>query len=1139
MALQLRRGTNRERLGITPSQGEIIFVVDSQLAFTNVITITGGSLVTSSAPHKLLVGDAVKFIDNSERGFVENAVYYVLSDGLTDTAFKLSLTKNGVAITTFTSGEGLTLRLAVGPTDVYGIPFGYSINPLWVGDAATVGGLPAGASTLDELSDVDIGIHDLDGIPLDAFQHLEYDGATNTWRNVSSMVIPPTYVDHNGATQSTVLDVRSTTDSTSSTTGAIKTAGGLGVGKALYVGTVMRVGSSTDSTTKDTGALVVQNGGLGVEKAIVAGTSITAGTSLAAGTSLSVGTSGTVGTDLTVGGDLAVNGGDITSTSGVASLFNTGVTTLNIGGSSSTINTGGQLNVGGDIKVGGGDIRSSDGVVNMTLTSNTLTTFAGDIKVNGNTIQSSTGVDTIQLSNSDVTILGDLKITGNDIISSSNQTAITLSGTDVSMPNLLTVANEVLLTGSQPFVSFNTTNSQDGVNTIRGIRGNVSLDDKWFVGAGSSGDDDGYLMLAISDNGNDPGTGEKIIVRKYGGSGTAHATPWDVDTPIVAELELLGVDSNTRVPNKLYVGSDLIVDTNTLIVDATANKIGIGGDVDTSYRVNVTGGIQVSGDININGGEIRSDVSTFGILPSNVSTINIGSTTSVSEILSTVESSSQTTGALKVAGGVGIVKHLHVGGSISVDNTNTSTDVYSGSIQTDGGLGVVGTSHFGGMLSVHNSAVVDVDLSVGGNLTVTGDLTVNGTTTTLNTNTLEVEDKNIVIAKGVTTSAAADGAGITVGDGAGIATFNYQNSTTRWVASTGVNMPGALIGNVDIARGGDDNTITTSSGNLILDAATNTIQVNADITQVGTLTNDGIVVDNITIGVATDNTITATIGDLVIASENGDILISPEGQLTVGGPTTINGYTLITSDLEVGDSNIDNLSINAQVDTDLVFRQPTTGIRGVVFNTGNNDYAGIRGGQIGSDQGYLEIATGDNGTEPIYVRQYSTGGNFAAGTSPTRTLKLLDESGNTVLPGNLTLGSNGYIYSSTDLALDLTGANVRVVGNLDVGSYSTLSSFTLTTSTTTANQVLNSFDVSTGKTAKYIVQATSGSDIHVFECLVMHNGTTAYITTYGEMMSNSSLTTVSADISGSLVRLLVTPTNASTVYKVTKTSIAA
>lgn len=61
----------------------------------------------------------------------------------------------------------------------------------------------------------------------------------------------------------------------------------------------------------------------------------------------------------------------------------------------------------------------------------------------------------------------------------------------------------------------------------------------------------------------------------------------------------------------------------------------------------------------------------------------------------------------------------------------------------------------------------------------------------------------------------------------------------------------------------------------------------------------------------------------------------------------------------------------------------------------DNDFFRIRCGGP-SNQGWVEIATADDGTEPIYVRQYT--GEFA---SITRTLTLLDGSGNTHVPGML------------------------------------------------------------------------------------------------------------------------------------------
>ena len=76
---------------------------------------------------------------------------------------------------------------------------------------------------------------------------------------------------------------------------------------------------------------------------------------------------------------------------------------------------------------------------------------------------------------------------------------------------------------------------------------------------------------------------------------------------------------------------------------------------------------------------------------------------------------------------------------------------------------------------------------IGTDLTLSGDLTVNGTTTTLNTATLEVEDLNITVAKNAASSAAADGAGLTVAGAS--ATFNYSHSGTKWVANKAIEAP--------------------------------------------------------------------------------------------------------------------------------------------------------------------------------------------------------------------------------------------------------------------------------------------------------------------------------------------------------------
>lgn len=79
----------------------------------------------------------------------------------------------------------------------------------------------------------------------------------------------------------------------------------------------------------------------------------------------------------------------------------------------------------------------------------------------------------------------------------------------------------------------------------------------------------------------------------------------------------------------------------------------------------------------------------------------------------------------------------------------------------------------------------------------------------------------------------------------------------------------------------------------------------------------------------------------------------------------------------------------------LSFANNAGGIGGTM---GVNGQWRIYGRSTADNAGYLEIATADDGNEPIYFRQYS--GVF---TTLKRTLTLLDGNGNTSMPGNLTV----------------------------------------------------------------------------------------------------------------------------------------
>lgn len=110
--------------------------------------------------------------------------------------------------------------------------------------------------------------------------------------------------------------------------------------------------------------------------------------------------------------------------------------------------------------------------------------------------------------------------------------------------------------------------------------------------------------------------------------------------------------------------------------------------------------------------------------------------------------------------------------------------------------GLTGTTN---EITVSNSGVGAVTLglpanvTIANNLTVTGDLTVQGNTTTLNTATITVEDKNIVLANVVSaTDVTADGAGLTV-LGNTNKTWNWVDASDSWTSSEHIDLASGKV----------------------------------------------------------------------------------------------------------------------------------------------------------------------------------------------------------------------------------------------------------------------------------------------------------------------------------------------------------
>ena len=92
-----------------------------------------------------------------------------------------------------------------------------------------------------------------------------------------------------------------------------------------------------------------------------------------------------------------------------------------------------------------------------------------------------------------------------------------------------------------------------------------------------------------------------------------------------------------------------------------------------------------------------------------------------------------------------------------------------------------------------------------------------------------------------------------------------------------------------------------------------------------------------------------------------------------------------------------------------------------------------------------------------------------------------------------------------------------------------------TTKTATTQFALDTFAKADFRAARYIVAMSKGTNFHSTEIMMVHDGTSVDITQYGTL-SDATLASFDADISGSNVRLLCTPASSdSTVIKFDRT----
>jgi hypothetical protein len=318
---------------------------------------------------------------------------------------------------------------------------------------------------------------------------------------------------------------------------------------------------------------------------------------------------------------------------------------------------------------------------------------------------------------------------------------------------------------------------------------------------------------------------------------------------------------------------------------------------------------------------------------------------------------------------------------------------------------------------------------------ILGDLRVDGETTTINSTTVTIDDKNLVLASGSATAADANGAGITI-DGAD-ATMTYNSTSDRFVFNK--NIETNLVGNVtgDLTGNADTATTWQTARTITIGDTGKTVNGSADVSW--TRTEIGITKANIdALNINADQVagLDATDFTLDYVTDNGS---STTNSITAGGGTFTSGLgvsggvTIENADgsnvghIQLG--TVDNDAGNNYVRGNILFGRD---VDQVTWDSVNDEWTYLAGGSSDfslmlHDSSAFRILTGDGiSTTTTYTNQEFRNA-FQALT--------INQSGDVnIFRGDLKIGSNTVIDSSRNIFIP-DDSNINVGTGDDLKLY--------------------------------------------------------------------------------------------------------
>jgi hypothetical protein len=407
----------------------------------------------------------------------------------------------------------------------------------------------------------------------------------------------------------------------------------------------------------------------------------------------------------------------------------------------------------------------------------------------------------------------------------------------------------------------------------------------------------------------DPGGSEEVIV--------------NANTNIIGDLDVTGdvsIGGNITIGNQTLDTVTVVADFTSNLTPDVANTYDL-GKIDQAWRqvfaqsVYVTGTGYVKLPVGTTAqrptaetGMIRynSDLSSFeGYANSNWQ--GLGGVKSVDGFTYIVPETSPaaSNGELEFyaenTAGNGSTKIAGMTNStVTIPVSTASTSSSTGALVVTGGVGIGGNVTLGGELRGPASFVID-PAGVGdntGTVVIRGNLQVDGTTTTINSTTLTVDDKNIELASVASpTDLTADGAGITI-KGTSDKTFNWVDATNSFTANQNIDV---LSGFAFKVAGVDKVTETTlfPNGDVTIGGSLSTVTINDEILINNFLiTNGDVISDNTTQVLYSDVVDTISMGasatSISLGSTEGVGFVTVKNNLDVDGIVRIQGNSIST-----------------------------------------------------------------------------------------------------------------------------------------------------------------------------------------------------------------------------------------------------